>query len=390
MASLAKGVEMQRTYYWRVDEVAGSDTWTNDSPYDIWSFSTPGYLIVDDIERYPNTTNFEDANQIYNIWADGFNNANVNGALLGNQTGTPLVTAGVHGGTNAVPLFYDNTGTHTMSEISVDPAKLLIGRDWTKGGAKTLVLWFNGDVANNSATDRLYVKVGTQKIVYPGPAADLAKTRWVMWSIDLATLGNLSNVTNFAIGLERTGSTGGTGSILLDDILLYREAPVAPFELLIQAESATITAPFEIFTELEGAMGGQYIGKANGAGNDDNASPAPAATATFTFTVPEDGNYQLDLRYWSINNSDGYWYMIPDAVAVVTATGTPITLTAGWVDGDNSRPRNAAWQWARAISDTDAGDPGVVWTLTAGQHTLMISNNNDGSMLDAIAISKVN
>jgi hypothetical protein len=52
-----------------------------------------------------------------------------------------------------------------MSEISVDPAKLLIGRDWTKGGAKTLVLWFNGDITNNSTTDRLYVKVGTQKSV---------------------------------------------------------------------------------------------------------------------------------------------------------------------------------------------------------------------------------
>jgi len=90
VASLAKGVEMQRTYYWRVDEISGSDTWTNDSPYDIWSFSTPGYLIVDDIERYPNTTIIEDANQIYNIWADGFNNSTVNGALLGNQTGNPL------------------------------------------------------------------------------------------------------------------------------------------------------------------------------------------------------------------------------------------------------------------------------------------------------------
>jgi hypothetical protein len=263
VASLAKGVEMQRTYYWRVDEVIGSDTWKNNSPYDLWDFNTPAFLVVDDIERYPNTTVFEDANQIYLVWTDGFGTT-TNGALLGNQVGNPLVTAGVHGGTKAVPLFYDNTGTYTSSEISIDPANLLIGRDWTKGGAKTLTVWFYGNSANDAATSQVYVKIGTKEVLYTGSADNIARGRWTQWNIDLASQGiTQNNVTAFAIGIKKIGG-GSAGNIILDDIRLYRDAPVVTAVTGVNPGTANLLALYTMEGNANDSSGNNRNGTAVG------------------------------------------------------------------------------------------------------------------------------
>ena len=52
---------------------------------------------------------------------------------------------------------------------------------------------------------------------------------------------DLSNVTQLTIGFERTGVSGGSGTVFIDDILLYRLAPsVASEETWIEAEAAGI------------------------------------------------------------------------------------------------------------------------------------------------------
>jgi hypothetical protein len=388
-------VDMGKTYYWRVDEVAGSTTWKNDSHHDIWSFSTPDYLIVDDIERYPNTRDAANADQIYLVWTGGFNTTN-NGAQLGYQSGNPLPTTNVHGGTKAVPLNYDNTGTKTMSEISIDPAKLLIGRDWTKGGAKTLVFWFNGAVTNNPTTDRLYIKVGTQKVVYPGAANDISRSRWIQWNIDLATLGKLSNVTNFTIGLERTGLTGGKGAILIDDIRLYREAPVPATWQWIEAETASsITPSFAVKTEVTGYSGTGYIGKANTTG-DNTTPPTVDANAIITFKVPTTGKYAIDMRYYSYTvggNSNGFWVKMMAGTTVVSPermTGTGhVTVNDNWIQSDNMTTNGTGFGWDTVRSSDSNVD--IVWTLTAGvTYSFKIGNRDDGTMLDAIMVWKYN
>jgi hypothetical protein len=51
----------------------------------------------------------------------------------------------------------------------------------------------------------------------------LIKAGGLIWYIDLAALGiDLGNVTEISIGLERTGAAGGTGTVFIDEILLYR------------------------------------------------------------------------------------------------------------------------------------------------------------------------
>ena len=72
------------------------------------------------------------------------------------------------------------------------------------------------------------MKINGVKVIY-SDSANLAIRRWNQWNIDLTSLGiNLSNVSTFTIGFERTGATGGTGTVLFDDIRLYRVAPPVP------------------------------------------------------------------------------------------------------------------------------------------------------------------
>jgi len=51
--SYTPNLTLGTTYYWRVDEVIGSDTWRNNIAKDIWSFSTPAFRIVETSRNTP-------------------------------------------------------------------------------------------------------------------------------------------------------------------------------------------------------------------------------------------------------------------------------------------------------------------------------------------------
>ncbi len=96
---------------------------------------------------------------------------------------------------------------------------IAIGSDWTVGSPEALVLWVYGD-PNNPDTEQMYVKLNGAKVTY---SADLTQEDWQQLTIDLTAFGiDLTNVTTLTIGFERTGTIGGSGMILLDDIQLYR------------------------------------------------------------------------------------------------------------------------------------------------------------------------
>jgi hypothetical protein len=255
-------LDLSKTYYWRVDEVNDAEIpgiW----PGDIWNFSTQEFLIVDDFESYNDIPAGEEgSNLVYEMWIDGFTDPSKGGSQIGYFTGTSLETDIAYGGDQSVPLFYDNTSA-SSSEVTVDPANLPIGRDWTVGSPQTLVLWFHGAPVN-AVTEQMYVKINGAKVEYPGSAANIAEPRWKQWNIDLAALSiNLSSVTELSIGFERTDASGGTGTVFIDEILLYRLAPeimVPSEEIWIEAEAAdTITEPMKIYDD-PAASGGKYIG----------------------------------------------------------------------------------------------------------------------------------
>ncbi|MHC4594983.1 MAG: hypothetical protein ACYS19_08570, partial [Planctomycetota bacterium] len=62
--------------------------------------------------------------------------------------------------------------------------------------------------------------------------------------------------------------------------------------------------------------------------------------------------------------------------------------SSGWVQW-NGIPDLRRWSWNDVFSDDDDENATVLFTLPAGQHTLEIGYREDGAMLDAIVISKI-
>jgi hypothetical protein len=106
-------------------------------------------------------------------------------------------------------------------------------RDWTQGGVAELSLWFQGISTN--AAEPLYVAVsnstGSPAVVANDDPSAATIGLWTQWSIPLQAFAdqgiNLNNVDKIAVGLGSTGgaSAGGSGTMYIDDIRLYRAAP---------------------------------------------------------------------------------------------------------------------------------------------------------------------
>ena len=370
-------------YYWRIDEVNKDGTITAGT---VWNFSVTDYLLVDDFESYNDIAAGKPGSHlVYATWVDGYGTT-TNGSTIGYPTGASMEPTIVYGGRQSVPLAYNNTAA-SSSEVTVNPANIPIGRNWTTGSPQTLVLWFHGGPIN-AATERMYVKINGVKVTYPGPAADIARVRWSQWNIDLAALGtNLSNVTQFAIGFERTGATGGTGTVLVDEIRLYQTAPpitVPAEEIWIEAEAATsITSPMKTYDDPL-ASGGKCIGTDIGLGNASTAPPADGV-AKYSFTV-KGGVYKLTGRV-IIPDGDSFWVRIQGATIPATTELDP----SGWVRWSDP-PTGSQWHWNDVFSGDNVGndDATVLFTLPAGTYTLEVARREDGALLDVIVVSKVN
>jgi hypothetical protein len=221
------------TYYWRVDEVNNVNL---DSPWigPVWSFTTANFLIVDDFEDYDIGNN-----EIWWAWKDGLGYAahgtepayagNGTGSMVGDETtGSYCEETIVHGGSQSMPLFYDNS----VLKYSETQKTLTYPRDWTEKGVSTLTIWFRGISAN--AAETLYVALnGSAVVSHDNPnAAQIEK--WTQWNIDLQAFAdqgvNLTNVNTLALGLGNRNNpvAGGSGTMYFDDIRLYPSPEPAP------------------------------------------------------------------------------------------------------------------------------------------------------------------
>jgi len=213
-------LEADTTYYWRIDEVYGG----NPVKGPVWSFTVGAYLLVDDFESY--TDNDADGEAIWQTWIDGFGIAD-NGAQVGYLMPPYAEQTIVHGGAQSMPLFYANEAGVTNSEAILT---LTAPRDWTSAAVGELSLWFRGDSAN--AAEPFYVAIANSTgvpgiIVKDDP--DAAQSRgWRNWAIPLQAFADqgitLTNVNTLTIGLGSKGGAapGGSGTMYIDDIRLYR------------------------------------------------------------------------------------------------------------------------------------------------------------------------
>ncbi|MCF7975484.1 MAG: discoidin domain-containing protein [Phycisphaerae bacterium] len=255
--------EMGATYYWRVDEVNETEDpslWAGP----VWSFSTVDSLVVEDFESYGNLS----PDRPFQAWYDGYGYSadeyfpvdypgNGTGSGVGHDIwgpgspyfgGSIMETTIVYGGSQSMPLYYDNTG----GAASETQRTFDMPQNWTVGGIQSLSLMVHGTVGN---TGQLYAKINSAKIT---GAPDISQAGWQAWIIDLSTVaGNLQNVTSLTIGVE---GAGAEGMLYIDEIRLYSK----PGELVVPTEPGTngLVAYFS-FDENSGATA------ADGSGNNN-------------------------------------------------------------------------------------------------------------------------
>jgi len=226
-------LELDATYYWRIDEVNDVNP---DSPWPgiLWSFTTAGFLVVDDFEDYDSGDN-----QIWYAWKDGLGYAahgnepaypgNGTGSAVGDESTASFTEETiVYGGSQSMPFWYDNS-ILMYSEVQ---KTLTYPRDWTEEGVGVLSIWFRGDSAN--AAEPMYVALnGSAVVTHDNPNAAQIDN-WTQWTIDLQAFAdqgvNLANVNTIAIGFgdKNNPLAGGSGMMYFDDIRLYRPAETAP------------------------------------------------------------------------------------------------------------------------------------------------------------------
>lgn len=139
-----------KVYHWRIDEVNEAQTpsvWEGE----LWSFSTPEFLVVDDFESYTN----DSPNRVFQAWVDGlgfsadafFPNGgagNGTGAIVGYDpaAGDIMEKTIVHGGKQAMPVEYNNVNPPYYSEVE---RTWETTQNWAAHGADTLQLFFRGN-----------------------------------------------------------------------------------------------------------------------------------------------------------------------------------------------------------------------------------------------------
>jgi len=222
-ATFAPGaLENLTTYYWRVDEVLTGDT-VKAGP--VWSFTT--CLPVDDFDSY--TDDVAAKTTIFDTWIDGYTNST--GSIVGNAQAPFAEQTIVHGGTQSMPLDYNNVATPFYSEAEREFAP---AQDWTVDGANTLILYVRGRVGNGPGP--LYVTLEdsaqhTATVVH-ADAAVLTTAKWTQWRIPLVETQNLASLQgvslakvkklSLGVGDKANPKAGGRGLIYLDDIGLAR------------------------------------------------------------------------------------------------------------------------------------------------------------------------
>ena len=212
-------LDLGTTYYWRVNEVNMAET-SIMLEGDVWNFTTPEFIVVDDFEGYGDYP----PDEIFNAWIDGWGIPE-DGGLAANDVPPFAETTTVYSGSQAMPFRYDNTGAATYSEAE---RTFATAQDWTKYGLKTLSLRFYGN--SDNVAGKMYVKVNGAKVEYDGDASDLARAGWQAWNVELASFGvAMQSVTTLAIGVDGAGA-GGT--LFIDDIRLfaYERRIVTPTE----------------------------------------------------------------------------------------------------------------------------------------------------------------
>ncbi|MDH7600480.1 MAG: discoidin domain-containing protein, partial [Sedimentisphaerales bacterium] len=355
-----------QTYYWKVVEVNAAEAiscWAGP----VWRFTTQAFYLVDGFETY---TDDKQAHQaIWQTWVDGYG-TQTNGSQVGHSTPPYAERNIVHRGWQAMPFYYNNSN----APLSEATRTFTPAQDWTSGGARYLALYLRGSQANT--VGRLYVRINDALVTYDGDPSDLTKPFWILWSIDLSKINtDLRDVRTMTIGMDNSGS----GTLYVDDIRLYRIQPAQGRpEVWIEAEDAeSITWPMRVYSDRPDASSGRYI-----AVFGDNSSSTPSTTGRASYTLRlEAGTYMIIGRAIApTSTDDSFWVLLEGATTNTT------NHVSGWIRW--GLDLGEGWHEV-PISSMDDNDQTVLFTIPGGLYNLQIAFREDGALLDALRITKV-
>ena len=126
-------LEWNKTYYWRIDETDGTQTWRGN----VWSFTTANFIPVEDFESYNDEEN--QGTRIYETWLDGLTNGTT--STVGNWDPPFAERKIVHDGKQSMPLDYNNINAPYYAEGEREFAPLM---NWTINDVNALSLWYRG------------------------------------------------------------------------------------------------------------------------------------------------------------------------------------------------------------------------------------------------------
>jgi hypothetical protein len=204
------GLELSHAYYWRIDEVNNTNVFKGDS----WQFVVASFALIDDFEKYADTTDMSAS------WSNGSTGATLS-----------LAATGGHDKAKTMKFDYDNSGGLNYSEAQTASPTI----NWTVEGVVAVDIWYKGNAGN--ADEPMYAALEDNNghsvaiLVNSTPAAAQG-AEWQVWHIKLSdfTGVNLANVKKFYIGFgnRTTPVTGGAGTVYFDDIKLYRSRCLTP------------------------------------------------------------------------------------------------------------------------------------------------------------------
>ncbi len=197
-------LDLDTTYYWRVDEINGSGTVTGD----VWSFTTADFVSIDDFEDYDDTSNL-----ITNVWS----------------------------GSVSVYEDDDYAGSQSMQAVfNSDISRSVSYSDWTALGVEGLFVAFHGTAGNTAQALTITLVDGNTNqasVAYSDNNAVVQEQweEWIEWNIDLADFTgiNLNDIQTIKLSMA-------SGTILIDEIRLY------PARCLPELASSDITGDCQV------------------------------------------------------------------------------------------------------------------------------------------------
>ncbi len=201
------GLDLSKTYVWRVDEVSQADA---NAPVtgDVWSFTVADCIVVDDFESYNNTDK-----PISDSW-------------VLHDAKAYIAEDSVHVCTPAMLFQYFCYDRYYSDALRIFTAP----QDWGSSGTKVLELFFRGQPEPANAGDvQMYITLsdGDTSVLLPydGDANDLKDEKWRPWRIHLRDLTDLdlTHVESICLGVRPAPTEPideWYGAVYFDDIRL--------------------------------------------------------------------------------------------------------------------------------------------------------------------------